>query len=401
MLLLVDSSDLSKNFITRYRTRTLETLPKPKKYKNEFFRNYIMEKMKKLIIAVFAVFILVLILSSFEEEQPSEYTVTDSVKEKGDRLLGISITEGSVGFDESFNTIKDVGAQFIELPLNWDDIEKSPGDYGNQFLTIANMYYPSTHTKVLLTINPIDTNVLHLPEDLTDRNFDDPEVIERYKKLTDYVFSQIPDLDLVAISIGNEIDAYLGENSEKWDQYQRFYSETSAYIRDKNLSVKIGCKTTFDAVTGKNEKEIKVLNKESDIIMVNYYPLNSDFSVKDPSVVQPDIDILTSLYADRIIYITEAGYPSSSQVGSSEKMQREFIREIFKAWDKHRLQVKLIDFVWLHDLSRSEVDIFVEYYSISATSFKEFLRTLGLRTYDGKEKQAFIALKAEAEIRGW
>jgi len=217
----------------------------------------------------------------------------------------------------------------------------------------------------------------------------------------DYVFSQIPDLDLVAISIGNEIDAYLCEDSGKWDQYQKFYNETSAYIRDKNPSVKIGCKTTFDAVTGKNEKEIKVLNKESDVIMVNYYPLNSDFSVKDPSVVQPDIDGLTSLYMNRIIYITEAGYPSSPQVGSSEEMQREFIREIFKAWDKHRLQVKLIDFVWLHDLSKSEVDIFVEYYGVLANPFKEFLRTLGLRTYDGKEKQAFIALKAEAEIRGW
>ena len=58
-----------------------------------------MEKMKKFVIAIFTAFILVLIVSSFEEEQPSQdYMVTDSVKEKGDRLLGISITEGSVGF---------------------------------------------------------------------------------------------------------------------------------------------------------------------------------------------------------------------------------------------------------------------------------------------------------------
>lgn len=355
----------------------------------------------KIILAVFAVFALVLILSSFEEEQPSEdYMATDSVK-KGDRLLGISITEGRGGFDESFNTIKDVGAQFIELPLNWDDIEKSPGTYGNQFLNIANMYYPATHTKVLLTINPIDTNVLHLPEDLTDRDFDDPEVIERYKRLMDYVFSQIPDLELVAISIGNEIDAYLCEDIGKWDQYQKFFKETGDYIRDNKAAIKIGCKTTFEATTEKNEKEIKILNKSSDVIMVNYYPLNADFSVKDPSVVQSDIDMLTSLYTDEILYITEAGYPSSSHLGSSDKMQRQFIKEIFKAWDKHRLQIKLVDFVWLHDLCQSEVDIFVEYYGVSARNFTEFLRTLGLQTYDGKDKQAFIALKAEAEIRGW
>lgn len=355
-----------------------------------------MEK-KNIIIAVCAVCILVLILSSFEQ---SEYIVTGPVEEKGDRLLGISITEGRVGFDESFTIIKDVGAQFIELPLNWDDIEKSPGNYGNQFLTIANMYYPSTHTKVLLTINPIDTNVLHLPNDLTGRHFDDPEVIERYKNLMDYVFSQVPDLDLVAISIGNEIDAYLGEDTKKWEQYQKFFEETSDYIRDKK-AITIGCKTTFEGMTEKNEKEIKMLNKNSDVIMVNYYPLNADFSVKDPSTVHSDIDMVTSLYADKILYITEAGYPSSSYVGSDETMQEEFIREIFKAWDTHKSQIKLIDFVWLHDLSTSEVDVFVGYYGVSTKQFREFLRTLGLRTYDGNKKKAFTALKAEAEIRRW
>lgn len=135
--------------------------------------------------------------------------------------------------------------------------------------------------------------------------------------------------------------------------------------------------------------------------MVNYYPINSDFSVKDPSVVQTDIDELTSIYSGKIIFITETGYPSSSALGSSEEKQKEFIREIFKAWDKHKSQIKLINFVWLHDLSKSEVDLFTKYYGISTQGFREFLRTLGLRTYSGKDKQAFIALKAEAKARGW
>ncbi|MGD2248339.1 MAG: glycosyl hydrolase 53 family protein [Candidatus Methanofastidiosia archaeon] len=352
--------------------------------------------MEKKIIIVFVVFILVLGLGCFEEE-PSNIP-TDPVQ-KGDRLLGIAITEGSTNFEESFQIVKDVGAQFVELPLNWDDIEKSPQEYGNQFLSIANMYYPSTNTKVLLTINPVDTNVLHLPEDLANKNFDDPEVIERYNQLMDYVFSQIPDLDLVAVSIGNEIDAYLNEDPEKWEQYQRFFKETSKYIKDKGVT--IGCKTTFDAAAKKNETEIKILNQYSDVIMVNYYPLNADFSVKDPSVVQSDFDTVVSLYPNKIIYITEAGYPSSPYVGSSEPMQKEFIKEIFKAWDTHKSHIKLIDFVWLHDLSTSQVDVFVRYYGVSAKNFREYLRTLGLRQYNGKEKEAFAALKKEAEIRGW
>lgn len=352
--------------------------------------------MEKKIIMVCVVFILIVGLGCSQEE-PS-HMPTDPVQ-KGDRLLGIAITEGSTDFEESFSMVKDVGTQFIELPLNWDDIEKSPHEYGNQFLSIANMYYPSTGTKVLLTINPVDTNVLHLPEDLVNKNFDDPEVIERYNQLMDYVFSQIPDLDLVAVSIGNEIDAYLGEDPEKWEQYQRFFKETSKYIKEKDVT--IGCKTTFDAATKRNETEIKMLNQYSDVIMVNYYPLNADFSVKDPFVVHSDFDTLISLYPDKIIYITEAGYPSSSVLGSSESMQKEFIKEIFKAWDTHKSHIKLIDFVWLHDLSASQVDVFVEYYGVSAKNFREYLRTLGLRQYNGKEKEAFVTLKKEAKIRRW
>ncbi|MFQ6121108.1 MAG: hypothetical protein ACE5KE_14630 [Methanosarcinales archaeon] len=160
--------------------------------------------MKKILIGILVTITVVLVLSLFEEDKQyrmQDYIVTGPTKERGDRLLGISITEGSVGFDKSFAMAQDVGIQFIELPLNWDEIETSPGKYGNQFLNIANSYYPSVNTKVLLTINPIDTNTLHLPTDLIDKDFDDPEVIERYKRLMDYVFSQIPDLDLIAVSL--------------------------------------------------------------------------------------------------------------------------------------------------------------------------------------------------------
>ncbi|MBW6519117.1 MAG: hypothetical protein K0A89_11535 [ANME-2 cluster archaeon] len=78
------------------------------------------------------------------------------------------------------------------MSLAWDDIESSPGNYGNKYLDIANQFYPANNMQISLSINPIDTNNLRPPPDLKDRDLDDPEVIERYNKLMDYVFSRTP-----------------------------------------------------------------------------------------------------------------------------------------------------------------------------------------------------------------
>ncbi|MBI3035807.1 hypothetical protein HYY71_05790, partial [Candidatus Woesearchaeota archaeon] len=74
--------------------------------------------------------------------------------------------------------------------------------------------------------------------------------------------------------------------------------------------------------------------------------------------------------------------------------------EIFKAWDKHADQIRYVSFAWLNDLSWNGTDDFGQYYGYSERKFLELLRTLGLRTYEGKDKEAFKALNEEAKARG-
>ncbi len=355
------------------------------------------------LIVIGALFILLVLFGENDKISVTDYdyTVKQPVVQKGNRLLGIAVTEGSVGFDKAFSTAQDVGIEFIEFPWQWDDLEKTPEKYENQYLDIANIYYPSQNTRVALTINPIDTTNLRLPKDLKNKTFDDPEVIKRYNKLIDYVFSKIPNLDIVSLSIGNEIDIYLGTDKEKWGQYQRFFEATSTYVKTNYPGIKVGTKATFGGITKTNKEELKALNKHNDIIMITYYPINSDFGVKEPSIVHSDFNEITSIYESKTIHISEAGYPSSTYLGGSEIKQAEFVREIFKAWDEHDSQIQLIDFIWLHEISQSELNYFSEYYGSSDRAFIEFLGTLGLRTSDGKDKPAFVALKKEAEARGW
>ena len=61
-----------------------------------------------------------------------------NVVPKGDRLLGLGINEGSIGFEKSFAAAREAGMQFVELSSQWDDIQPKPGEFTNQWLDVAN-----------------------------------------------------------------------------------------------------------------------------------------------------------------------------------------------------------------------------------------------------------------------
>jgi hypothetical protein len=134
---------------------------------------------------------------------------------------------------------------------------------------------------------------------------------------------------------------------------------------------------------------------------VSYYPLEKNGDAKAPSVVRADFDRIVALYPSQPIYFYQFGYPSSDYIQSSEARQAEFIREAFQAWDAHADHILLLDFTWLHDKSPAEVKGYEQYYGFSNRPFAEFLGSLGLRTYDGEDKEAFLTLLAEANARGW
>ena len=349
--------------------------------------------MRTTLIDFFVLLIAVLLMNQIafgSQSQP-----------RGNRLIGHGITEGAVGFGKAFARARDAGLEFIELPFAWDAIETAAGTYGNKNLQIANVFFPAQGIKVFLTVNPIDTNNLRMPGDLNSKTFDDPEVIERYNRLIDYVFAQIPDLELIGFGIGNEIDAYLANNRSRWRQYQKFYETARQYVKSKRPQLKVGTKAMMYGHIFNHTAALKEMNRHSDLIMVTYYPLKDGFRLREPSVVHDHFKRLTSIYKDRPISMLEAGYPSSKYLKSSQKKQAAFIRELFAAWDNHRSQIRHMNFMWLHDVPDSKLKEFETYYGFSSKAFIEFLATLGLRTYEGEDKLAYKELKRQAYLRDW
>ncbi len=366
-----------------------------------------MTKKKKIFYAILIIILVIVIVGILKPKSTvnnSPYIPSENPIPKGDRILGIQVnTAEDNNYDKAFNIAKSAGIQSVALSLNWKDIEISPGEYKLEpnFLAIANQYYPPQKVKIDLIIRSIDTNGSQVPNYLKNIPFDNPIVAEKFNKLMDYVFSQIPDVDLNFLAIGNEIDLGIGKNEEIYKQYETFYRVVKGYIKTKKPNLKVSVVSTLYGLTKNVPEQLKNINQNSDIIIVTYYPLNDDFTVKDPAVMDLEISKLIKIYSSKTIYFSEIGYPSSSVLKSSESKQRDFIVEVFKIWDKYISSIKYISFLWLTDRPSSEIEGFTVYYGLSSKNFKEYLKTLGLRTNKGEDKEAFIVLKAEAKARGW
>ena len=330
----------------------------------------------------------------------------DNVLPKGDRVLEIDITDAENGeYDQSIALVKEVGAESVSLSVFWDEIETSPGVFSPDpnWLEVANLYYPEQDFQVSLVISVLDTTEIRLPADLAGKTFADPEVISRFRDLLDYIKSQIPDLKLVSLAIGNEIDGVLGNDSGAWEQYSVFFTPAAEYARVLWPEVPVGTKVMFEGLTGSTSEYAWALNQSADVVMVTYYPLQEDFTVQDPEVILEDFNRIIEMYPDNEIHIAEIGYPTSEINNSSPEKQAAFIHNLFLAWDKHASQITLISYAWLTDLPYVSVKEYEDYYGLSDPAFAEFLRTLGLRTYpgSGEDKIGFQVFQAEAKARGW
>jgi hypothetical protein len=295
------------------------------------------------------------------------------------------------------------GVQVVSLFLPWDDVEKKPGEFQSPYPKIANAYYPPRHIQVSLRLATLDTNQNRIPADLQNKPFDDPAVISRFNRLVDYIFDQMPDVQISELSIGNEIDCSLGTDAAKWDQYIRFFMAAREHARERRKGLNVGASITFNGHVGKSLSFARAINQHADVAMVSYYPLTPDFKVREPKTVHDDFNAICKQYLNQPVSFVEAGYPSGNHCDSSELMQRQFIDEIFAAWDEHAGQVQSVTFVWLSDASASSVEAWKHYYGLAAPAFLDYLSTLGLRTFKdtGADKQAFGALKQEAQARGW
>jgi hypothetical protein len=272
-----------------------------------------------------------------------------------------------------------------------------------------NSTLPSSGLKLSLSILPISTNVNLMPSNLSGMAFDNALVVCRFQKMLEFVFSKIPNVQLVSVQFGNEIDAYPAANQVSfWSQYWNFFTQVSATVKTLRSGVKVSVVSTLYGAIGQSTNTLaqgglQQIYKAADIVAVTYYPLTSDFTVKNPSVVEGDIGSLVKLYPSQTIYFNEIGYPSgSSYDGSSQALQQQFVSQVFATWDKYPEQIGKMSLLRLNDLSLSEAQSRAVEYSLGTNNaFVEYLETLGLVSYSGSNKAGYQQLVSETARRNW
>ena len=343
--------------------------------------------------------------------------MTQAQLPKGDRILAwqVDMAENN-NYDSAYTYAQTACMESVHLFYTWSSLEDSTNVFNSTYmdatLSIADIYFPAYGTKVELQIAPLNTGAVEVPTDLLNTNFDDPVLINRFKILLDTLFSRIPNIELSALNIGNEHDINFGVDAAQYSAYKTFLDSVIPYAKQvyfnlHGTDLKVGTTFTHHSLTNPLTSALcQTVNASCDVITTTYYPLNPDFTMKAPSSVSGDFDDLVAIYSNpaKPIYFAECGYASSAVCNSSEALQAEFYENVFTAWDNHYDNIKYITLFKTTDWSQSDVDTLAAYYGLSNNNeFKEYLRTLGVRTYpgNGTDKMAYNTILCELDNRNW
>ncbi|MBA3708722.1 MAG: hypothetical protein H0W83_07890 [Planctomycetes bacterium] len=326
---------------------------------------------------------------------------------RGARILSIDVSNNETNdYNANIALAQGCGVQDVGLSFDWQDLETTPGNYNGAVAPyfsagVIDAFYPAKGLQVTLTLRPLHNNRKVVPADLQSTALNDPAVIQRFKNLLDFVFANISHVQLTSLVIGSEFDVNLGTDATKWSQYRAFYQAVGAYARTRRPGLKIAAEATWDGLTGFAQANLITLNQDSDYIGASYYGIGVNFTAKSMSEVTADIASMAALYV-KPICLYQFGYPSSTVLGGSQALQRDFIIAAFASWDAHP-NILQMDFTWLHDMSAQAVSDSMAYFGGASPRFGEFLGSLGYRTWTGSgvDKLAFPELRHQARARGW
>ncbi len=333
----------------------------------------------------------------------------------GQREIGIELTFAeNNSWDSAFVHGYQACMRNMYFSFDWSALEPAPTQYDSSMLGMVGVldYYLHAYgVKLQLNLHVINTVKREVPPDLDSVPYDSPLFIQRFTAMFDTVLAYLPH-GLESLIISNESDVALSEDSLEMESFKRFLDTAAAYCRVKYQAVfgkplAVGTALTWDGLTNPvTASWWQRLNETMDFIAVTYYPVSALAQVRNPSVVPQEWAQLISLYPDtsRPVRFVECGYPSSPVLQSNDSLQAAFIHEVFNAWDQHASRIDYVSFFMLTDWSQSYVDTLAVYYGLpNHLGFKEFLRTLGLRTYpgNGQDKPAYRQLQCEANSRGF
>jgi len=336
---------------------------------------------------------------------------------KGSRQLAIDFTD--LGNDQKLHTdlVQNLGADAAAMRLQWAYLEGAPFVFNGPqaaWLPIANTTFAQQGLALTLNLDPIAGSSLAMPSDLRyglqsgTLTFSSPSVVNRYLALLSFVHSQLGNVRVVSLQIGQDVDLYAANPSattQFWADYYNFYTQMAGAAKAMwGSSLKVGMTATANGLVTEPTRSIMLaMNQTTDVVDVSYLPHNLDYTAIDPRVVSNDFAQLVGLYPNKPLYLQSVGFPSAPVAASSETKQSQFLYAFFDAWDQYAANIPFACVRRLFDLTPAAAIAQAQQISTALQpSTAGFVLSLGLMPYDGSQrKSGYDTLRNLAFQRGW
>jgi hypothetical protein len=296
------------------------------------------------------------------------------------------------------------GARAVTLLRAWSDLFTTgtgvgPNAEAFSRLRLVESYYRDAGAKVLLCLGIVDRQRTTRPSGLGG-SWQSADVLRAVDQLIDQAFVAAGE-ELAYLAFGVDLDRYLVSlPSLERDAFQKFLIHALDYAShhpSRPPGTRIGVTLSSDALVARSAPELLALTAASDVTIATYYPLESNFVARAPSMVAADLDALSaSLLGDagpRPVILQEVGYPSSEQAGGSLEKQRVFFDTLFEALDVRRDRFPFVSVHALNDerAPRCEAEA-AAYGAPSDPRAVAFRCSLGVRGADTAPKPAWTSV---------
>lgn len=300
--------------------------------------------------------------------------------------------------EDRWQEARSAGMRSGRIQIDWPDLEPNPNQFDQNALQSRLEDMQSQGLQTFLLISAYDSEGPVLPADLEGRSFDDPELINRFKNLMNWVIPMLAENDGYAISISNEADNIFADLPELPGQLLTFLNESKSHI--KSIDDRIAVTITFaEGSLKSNFPGTDALIAACDVACFNFYgsegtdssPFNRTLT---PAEIRSDIQQMLQIAGDKPILIQELGMHSGSEIlASNEEIQRQFFEVFFTEMQKEeRIRAayvfQLVD--WSPTLTSSYIQLLEGLPQEFIDGFEESLNTIGLLHYeDGQRKAAW------------
>jgi hypothetical protein len=249
------------------------------------------------------------------------------------------------------------GSRAVSIVRRWDELFSAPTEprpeAWNELQSAASLYADAGR-RVLVSLAIVDRHSDARPVG-SPADWSDSGLRQAAEQLIDRTLATFGE-ELEYLSIGREVDRFLQTaDSSVGSELVELISHLLSYSRDHGqlpAATRVGVSASWQGLTA-GSAELEQLLGASDVVIATYYPLESDFTVREPVAAAGDLQALVD---SRVVdagpaqlVLQEVGYPSAEQTGSSERTQQRFYQSFFQALQSRRDHFPFVSVYALND----------------------------------------------------